>query len=353
MPRFTSEVFMFQIVVDSGANIPAELVKHYDIKVLSFVNIADGKPLVCFDPDLTIEQERIKGKEYYDSIRAGMKVQTGLIGCGEFEECFRSLTANGDDVLCLTISSGISGTFNAARIAANAVNGDADDDAEACGTDAVKRPRVRLIDSKNASLATGILAIYASEMRTQGMDIDEVVPKIEDMVPRINGVFTVDDLRYLARTGRLTGSKALIGNLLSIKPILRGNRDGFIVQYKKCHGRKAALNSLVSLVCDNVVNPEEQILGIAHADAYEESLYIMNEITKRIKVRGFINTTYDFCTGSHVGPETIALFFLGKDRELNGEGLLSRASQAVAAQLEALRGDGYIKPVPHGGSFRA
>lgn len=345
---------MFQIVVDSGANIPAELVKHYKINVLSFVNIADGKPLVCFDPDLTIEQERVKGKEYYDSIRAGMKVQTGLIGCGEFEECFCSLTANGDDVLCLTISSGISGTFNAARLAANAVNGDTDDsDDDVSADNTAKRPRVRLIDSKNASLATGILAIYASEMRAQGMDIDEVVPVIESMVPRINGVFTVDDLRYLARTGRLTGSKALIGNLLSIKPILRGNRDGFIVQYKKCHGRKAALNALVSLVCDNVVNPENQILGIAHADAYEESLYIMNEITKRIKVRGFINTTYDFCTGSHVGPETIALFFLGNDRELNGEGLLSRASQAVAAQLEALRGDGYIKPVPQGGSFRA
>ena len=337
---------MFQIVVDSGANIPAELVRHYDIKVLSFVNIADGRPLVCFDPELSIEGERIKGKEYYDAIRAGMKVQTGLIGCGEFEACFRSLMENGDDVLCLTISSGISGTFNAARLAANAINEEASDETEG-------RPRVRLIDTKNASLATGILAIYASEFRTRGMDIDEVAPLIEGLVPQINGVFTVGDLRYLAKTGRLTGSKALIGNLLSIKPILRGNRDGFIVQFKKCHGRKAALNTLVSLVCDNIVDPESQILGIAHADAYEESVYIMNEITKRVHVRGFINTTYDFCTGSHVGPDTIALFFLGKDRELGGEGILSRASHAVSAQLEALRGDGRIAPVPQGSNNRA
>lgn len=338
--------FMFQIVVDSGANIPAELVRHYDIKVLSFVNITDGRPLVCFDPNLTIEEERAKGKEYYDSIRAGMKVQTGLIGCGEFEECFRSLMENGDDVLCLTISSGISGTFNAARIAANTVNEEHNNDGE-------RHPRVHMIDSKNASLATGILAIYASELRSQGKEIDEVATEIEAMVPRINGVFTVGDLRYLAKTGRLTGSKALIGNLLSIKPILRGNRDGYIVQYKKCHGRKAALNTLISLVCDNVVDPESQILGIAHADAYDESCYIMNEITKRIKVRGFINTTYDFCTGSHVGPDTIALFFLGKDRELDGEGLLYRASQAVSAQLDAICGDGRIAPVPGNGSSRA
>ena len=324
---------MFQIIVDSGANIPAELVRHYDIRVLSFVNITDGKPLVCFNPDLTIEEERAKGKEYYDAIRGGMKVQTGLIGCGEFEEAFREIMENGDDVLCLTISSGISGTFNSARIAAESIMDDAPNGR--C---------VRLIDTKNASLATGILAIYASEMRTEGKEIDEVVPAIEAMVPRINGIFTVGDLRYLAKTGRLTGSKALIGNLLSIKPILRGDKDGHIVQYKKCHGRKAALNALISLVCDNVVDPENQLLGIAHADAYEESVYIMNEITRRIKVRGFIDTTYDFCTGSHVGPDTIALFFIGKDRELNGEGILSRASQAVSAQIEALK-DGNRSPV--------
>ena len=326
---------MFQIVVDSGANIPAELVRSYDIRVLSFVNITDGRPLVCFDPTLTIEEERIKGKEYYDAIRAGMKVQTGLIGCGEFEDCFREICEAGDDVLCLTISSGISGTYNSARIAAEAVN-----------EDAPNGRRAVVVDSMNASLATGILAIYASELRKEGKELDEVLPIIESYVPRINGVFTVDDLRYLAKTGRLTGSKALIGNLLSIKPILRGDREGHIVQYKKCHGRKAALNALISLVCDNVVDPENQILGIAHADAYDESVYIMNEITKRIKVRGFINTTYDFCTGSHVGPETIALFFLGKDRELTGGNLITRVNQAVTTQLESIRDEVLKTPVP-------
>ena len=96
---------MFQIVVDSGANIPAELVREYNIRVLSFVNIANGQPLTCFDPDLTIEEERIKGKEYYDAIRGGMKVQTGLIGCGEFEDCFRSVCEAGEDVISLSISS--------------------------------------------------------------------------------------------------------------------------------------------------------------------------------------------------------------------------------------------------------
>ena len=182
--------------------------------------------------------------------------------------------------------------------------------------DPVNGRKIRLIDSLNASLAQGILAIYASEMRDKGMEVDEVADILETYPAKMNGVFTVGDLKYLSRTGRLSGATALVGNLLSIKPILRGNKDGFIVQYKKCRGRKAALNELISLVCDNITEPEKQIIGIAHADAYEDSLYVMDKIQKKISVREFINTSYDFCTGSHVGPDTIALFFMAKDREL-------------------------------------
>ena len=176
--------------------------------------------------------------------------------------------------------------------------------------------KIRIIDALNASLAQGILAIYASEMRNKGMEIDEVYDILKTYPAKMNGVFTVGDLKYLAKTGRLSGSAAFVGNILNIKPILRGNKDGYIVQFKKCRGRKAALNALVSLVCDNIVDPENQIIGIAHADAYEDSLYVMEEIKKRVKLRGFINTSYDYCTGSHVGPDTIALFFMAKDREL-------------------------------------
>lgn len=296
---------MFQIVVDSAANIPAELVKKYDIRVISFVNYVNGQPLTCFDPDLTMEQERVKGKEYYDALRAGAEIKTGLISSGDFEECFRSIMENNEDVLYFSLSKNISGTYNSARIAAQ----------ELMENPPMGR-RIRMIDSLNASLAQGILAIYASEMRSQGMDFDTIADTLETYPARMNGIFTVGDLKYLAKTGRLSDSAALIGNILSIKPILRGNKDGYIVQYKKCRGRKAALNTLISLVCETIVDPEEQIIGIAHADSYEDSLYVIEEIQKRIQVREFINTSYDYCTGSHVGPDTIALFYMAKDREL-------------------------------------
>lgn len=296
---------MFQIVVDSAANIPAELVKKYDIRVISFVNYVNGQPLTCFDPDLTMEQERAKGKEYYNAVRAGAEIKTGLISSGDFEECFRSIMEKNEDVLYFSLSKNISGTFNSARIAAQ----------ELMENPPMGR-KIRMIDSLNASLAQGILAIYASEMRSRGMDFDTIADTLETYPAKMNGIFTVGDLKYLAKTGRLSDSAALIGNILSIKPILRGNKDGYIVQYKKCRGRKAALNTLISLVCETIVEPEEQIIGIAHADSYEDSLYVMEEIQKRVQVRDFINTSYDYCTGSHVGPDTIALFYMAKDREL-------------------------------------
>lgn len=302
---------MFQIVVDSAANIPAQLVKQYNIRVISFVNFVNGKSVTCFDPALNMEEERAKGKEYYDAVRAGAEVKTGLISSGDFEDYFQAIMEQDEDVLYFSLSKNISGTYNSARIAAE----------ELMENPPMGR-KIRMIDSLNASLAQGILAIYASEMRAQGMDFDAIADKLESYPARMNGVFTVGDLKYLANTGRISGSAALVGNILSIKPILRGNKDGYIVQYKKCRGRKSALNTLVSLVCDNIVNPEEQIIGIAHADSYEDSLYVMEEIKKHITVRGFINTSYDYCTGSHVGPDTIALFFMAKDRELSANGTL-------------------------------
>ena len=278
---------MFEIIVDSAANIPAELCKKYKIKVLSFVNLVNGKEMTCFEPDLTPEQERAKGKEYYDAIREGAEVKTGLISSGIFEDTFREIIEADKDILYFSLSKNISGNYNSARVAADAVLDD-------CSNGR----KIRLVDSLNASLGQGLLAIYASEMREKGMSFDEVADTIETYPARLNG------------------TTALVGNMLSIKPILRGSKDGYIVQFRKCRGRKAVLNELVNLLCDNITDPENQIIGVAHADAYEDSLYVIEQIKKRIKVRDVINTTYDFCTGSHVGPESLAVFFMGKDREL-------------------------------------
>ena len=146
---------MFQIFVDSAANLPAVTAKQYDINVISFVNLVDGKEITCFDPNLSPEEERQKGTEYYQTMSRGCEIKTGLISTAAFEEAFRSALEADQDVLYFSLSKNISGTYNSARLASEELLDEFGD-----------KHKIRLVDSLNASLAQGILAIYASEMRT-------------------------------------------------------------------------------------------------------------------------------------------------------------------------------------------
>ncbi len=295
---------MFEIYVDSAANLPAEIAKKYGIHVVSFHTFVNGKMIEDFDINLSPEEERRRGHEYYQAIRNGAEIKTSLINQAEFMEHFSVSLKEGKDILYISLSKNISGTYNAAKLAAEELQ------------EEYPNQKILLVDALNASLGQGIFAIYAREMQEQGKSIEEIAAVLEKMSHEMNGLFTVDNLKYLAKTGRLHNATALIGNVLNIKPILKGNKDGYIVQFEKVRGRKKSVNRVIELVCNNIVHPEDQIIGIAHADAYEESLYIMEEIQKKVKVREFINTSYDYCTGSHVGPGTLALFFIAKDREL-------------------------------------
>lgn len=297
---------MFQIYVDSAANLPAVDVKKYGIHVVSFVNYVNGEKNICFDGSLSPEEERAQGKKYYDAIRNGLEVKTSLVNMEDFAKAFEVALKAKEDILYISLSKNISGTFNAAKLASEDLLEEYPD------------RKICLVDSLNASLGQGLLAVYGSMMRDKGVSVEETARILQDSVGKMNGVFTVGNLKYLARSGRIKNSAAVVGNVLSVKPILRGNKDGYIVQYKKVRGRKKSLDELINYVCDNIVEPEKQIIGIAHADAYEESLYITEEIKKRINIGGVINTSYDYCTGSHVGPDAMALFFFADDRELEG-----------------------------------
>lgn len=148
--------------------------------------------MTCFEPDLTPEQERAKGKEYYDAIREGAEVKTGLISSGIFEDTFREIIEADKDILYFSLSKNISGNYNSARVAADAVLDDCNNGR-----------KIRLVDSLNASLGQGLLAIYASEMREKGMSFDEVADTIETYPARLNGVFTVGNLKYIAKNRQI------------------------------------------------------------------------------------------------------------------------------------------------------
>jgi len=293
---------MFDVFVDSGANLPATQVEKYGIKVIPFISRIGEEEIPGYIDGLSLEEEREKGKAYYNRIREGAVVKTSLVNSENFADAFRPSLDDGKDILYISLSCNISGTFNAARLAAEDLSDEYPDKKIVC------------VDSLNASLAQGILAIYAVIMQREGKSIEEIEKILLGYVPKMNGVFTVGDLKYLERSGRVSKATRIIGNALEIKPLLKGNEEGFIVVFKKCRGRKRALDAIIKLVSETITNPEEQIIGIAHADAYEDSLYVMEGIEKNVKVKEFINTTYDYCTGAHVGPDTIALFYMAEDR---------------------------------------
>ena len=307
----------FEIFVDSGANIPAREVEKYNINVLSFVNIVDGKEVQCYTPGLTPLEERLEGKKFYDSMRNGAKISTSMLNTQHFMDAFEPVIKAGKDVIYVPISSGISGTCQAARVAAEELKEDYPD------------RTVYVVDSKNGSMGVGLHAVNASIMRKEGTPVDQIVAKLNADVPKMNGLFTVGNLKYLARTGRLHNATATVGNMLNVKPILRGNADGYIVEFKKVRGRRKSIEEVCRLLIDNIENPEDQIISIAHADAYEEALECAAIIKNHVNVKEIIITSYDFCTGSHVGPDTIAFFFKAKDRELSAEPSTQRLSVAV------------------------
>ena len=197
---------MFDVYVDSGANIPADLVEKYGITVLPMHLTLDGKPVAAFEPGLTQQQEREAGHRYYQAIREGAVGKTALVNTEEFIDAFRVSLEKGNDVMAFTMSANISGTYNSARLAIEELQ------------EEFPERKMFLIDSMNASLGEGILAIYAVEMRDQGKSIEDINDYLSETVHKMNGIFTVDDLKYIAATGRLSNMSAFVGNLLGIKP---------------------------------------------------------------------------------------------------------------------------------------
>lgn len=286
---------MIKLFTDTSANLPANLLKKHSVSVIPFTYTMDGTPMT--------PRNDFDGKAYYSALRAGSKVNTSMINVETFSECFENELRAGNDVLYIAMSGGISGTAGAAAVAARELNA------------RYSERTVEVIDSKGASLGEGLLVLEAAEMIEGGAEIAETAKYIRSLIPQMCQCFTVEDLRHLKRTGRISGAVALIGGLLGIRPLLIGDNDGKIVMYDKIRGAKRALDALAERYGKLVIDKAKGI-GIAHADNDTGAAYLV----ERLKEKGFcgknLTVCYEPVTGSHVGPGTIALFFFGKRRVL-------------------------------------
>ena len=286
---------MIKIITDSGSNIPKYLIDKYNIVVIQMPYLLNGA-----------EQNQdtdFDGKKYYDALRTGAVAMTSMINTSSFYECFEKELGDGNDIIYVSISGGISGTFNAAYLAAEGLK------------EIYKNSRIEVIDSLGASLGEGLLCINAAQMVQDGKDFNEVVSYIKNAIPNMCQTFTVDDLNHLKRTGRISGVASFVGGILGIKPILIGNNEGKIIVYDKIRGSIRALDALADRY-ERLVLDKNETIGIAHADNENGTEYLLSAL----KDRGFsgecITVCYEPVTGSHVGPGTVALFFFGKGREL-------------------------------------
>lgn len=285
----------FAIVTDTSANLPNRLLRGRDIRVLPFSYFMDGKEYV------DLEGEDFDAAGFFASMRAGTKVTTSQIPPHRYNECFEPLLKNGLDVLFVSMSSGISGSFQSSRIAA----------AELCA--AYPQRSIRCVDTLGASLGEGLLALHAADLRDGGKSMDEAADILEAERVRMYQIFTVGDLKYLRATGRLSGVATVLGTMLNIKPLLKGNEQGQIVLSGTVRGRHRVIDELAQRYDRYVLAPETQTVGVAHCDCRADAEHLVSLLQRNRPPKDILLVDYEPVTGSHLGPDSLALFFLGEE----------------------------------------
>lgn len=287
----------YLIVTDSCSDLPVEMVKEMKLDVIPLSVEIQGKVYKNY-PD----ERDLKVQDFYDMLRDKQVAKTSLINVGEYLEFFEEKLQKGKDILYIAFSSALSGSCQSSIIAKNELK--------------EKYPdrKIIVVDSLSASMGQGLLISYAVDKKNEGSSIEEVAKWLEDHKLNLCHLFTVDDLGTLKRGGRLSGTQALLGSLLKVKPVLHVTNEGKLVPIKKARGRKTSLQTIVDLMKEQITDSKDQTIFISHGDDLDDALYTAELIKEQIGVKdikyGFIGPV----VGAHSGPKTIAVFFMGKQR---------------------------------------
>lgn len=287
----------FEIMTDSSANFTPDLAEKFQLHIIPLHCSYGGKETPCYTPGKAFD-----GKAFYDLLRDKASVKTSMVNVEQFKNAFEPLLQAGKDILYVAMSSGISGTYAASLQAAQEL--------------LKKYPgrAIRCVDTLAASFGEGLFAIKAETMRKAKQSLQTAYEWIEKNKMSMCQFFTVDDLMFLRRGGRLSGMSAIIGSLANIKPLLRGDDEGKIVACGKTIGRKKSLQALADYYNDRAVAPENEIVAIAHGDCEDDALYLAEQLRKRRSCKEILIRTYEPGTGAHVGPGAVALFFFGTEK---------------------------------------
>lgn len=287
----------FVILTDSSADLPPDLVRQINVQVLplsfiladhTYYNYPDNRDM---DPHV-----------FYDRLRGGEMATTNAVNVAQYTEALEPLLQAGKDVLILAFSSGLSATYNASRLAVEELSAQYPD------------RRLYTVDTLCASLGQGMLVYQAAKLRQQGRTMEEVRDWAEANKLRQCHYFTVNDLFFLKKGGRVSAATAVVGTMLQIKPILHVDDEGHLISIAKARGRRASLTALVDKVGELAEDPASQTMFISNSDCAEDAQFVADEIRKRYGTKEIVINSIGPVIGAHTGPGCVALFFTGRHR---------------------------------------
>ena len=285
----------YVIVTDSSCDLPAHLVEELELHTVPLAFLFGEKTYYNY-PD----NREMSPKAFYDRLRAGEMATTNAINVGQVTDFLTPFLEEGKDILILSFSSGLSTSFNSYSIAAQDL------------AEQYPDRTIRVIDTLCASLGQGMLVYQAAQLRQAGKSLDEVAQWVEDNKLRQCHWFTVDDLFFLKRGGRVSAATAVVGTMLSIKPVLHVDDEGHLISMGKARGRGASLTALVDHMEETATDVDT--VFISHGDCLSDAQKVADDVRERFGTKDIVINNVGPVIGAHSGPGTLALFFLGTKR---------------------------------------
>ena len=287
----------YVIMTDSSCDLPASLAEKMELTVLPLYVEVDGQKYVNY-----LDGREIGFSEIYAKLRTKCPAKTSAVNMQDFLEPMENLLRAGKDILYIGFSSGLSSTFSAGAMAAKELE------------DRYPDRKIYAVDSLCASLGQGLLVYLAWQEKQKGKSIEEVRDYTENTKLHLCHWFTIDDLMFLKRGGRISGATAVVGSMLSIKPVMHVDNDGHLIKVGTARGRKASIKALADEAEKRGINLKEQTIFISHGDCLEEANFLADIMRSRFGVKDVVINYVGPVIGAHSGPGTIALFFLGTER---------------------------------------
>lgn len=284
----------YQIITDSCCDFTKEMYEKLGLAVVPLMVNFRGQTF----PDRNDESL----KDMYAGLRAGEVATTSAANPGQWQELMEPYLQKGEDLLVLAFSSGLSTTYQSASMAA--------DELRTLYPDRT----ISVVDSLCASLGEGLLAYYACKKRDEGMPLQELTQWLLDNRLHLCHWFTVDDLMYLKRGGRVSAATAIVGTMLSIKPVLHVDNEGHLINVGKARGRKASIQAMAKKVAELGAGFDNSTMFISHGDCQEDAEYLAGLLKEQYGAKEVYINYVGAVIGSHSGPGTLALFFMGEHR---------------------------------------